>query len=74
MGDVPAEVAEEVAYAVDSLARVRACFCETHGENVEASMEILTQGVDAAVGIGAPRRGRGLYHRYVQPSRGSRPG
>ena len=41
MGGVPADVAEEVEYAVGSLARVRASFCETHRENVEVSMEIV---------------------------------
>ena len=42
MGGVPAVVAEVVEYAVGSLARVRASFRETHGEDVEVSMVIVT--------------------------------
>ena len=37
----PADVIEEVEYAIGSLARVRASFCEIHRETVEVSMEIV---------------------------------
>ena len=41
MDGVPADVAEEVEYAVASFARVRASFCETHREDVDVSMGIV---------------------------------